>query len=133
MNDKDRKRVYRLKRLVERVPLPADGAGTQSQSLTGTVTFARDMREVKEAHWQITNGMLLDGVNGQVEGWDYEPVDLSLDALERWIDQRSLDQWSFPSGSFLTYKQVYTDLVKQRTPPSETTKEPATDAHSQTL
>ena len=108
-----RKNAHRLNRLMVAlidIPQPLDEGGTQSQSTSGFLTFAKDMREYKAAHRQAVYAMAREGITGWVEGVDYENIDRSLTALEAWVKARETERWM--PGSRTRFKDLYDALAE---------------------
>lgn len=95
MNQTDRKRLYRLKRLIGEVPPPAMGFGSQSATVVGYANYAADMKELIPAIQNVLNDLCLMEMKG-IEEWDYIHPDKSMDAIEKWINKRKKADWTLP-------------------------------------
>lgn len=91
MNDKDRKRLERLSKILDGVPLPA--SGSQSTTIRGMIGFSWDMRAVRAPVREVLKGMCLEGHEEAEPGWDYYDPDLILEGLEMWLGARNCAGW----------------------------------------
>ena len=84
MNMTDRSRLARLMSVWNQIPAPCDGGGTQSASIKGMSSFARDMRVVRP--------MISDCIMA-IARCDVEDPDTELERLERWVETRQMENW----------------------------------------
>lgn len=106
MNRKDKERLRRLYSLMDAVPFA--GGSTASLTVAGLAGYEQDMRAFIPAVRQIMYGILADGLDDWEEGIDYHDPDLSLDALEAWIEKRKCENWQ--EASDYSFRHFYDDF-----------------------
>lgn len=110
MNKKDRERLGRLYQLIDAVPFAS--GGTASLTVAGLAGFEQDMKAFIPAVRQAIYGLLVNGFEDWEEGVDYHDPDLTLDALEAWIEKRKGEQWQGADGD--SFKRFYEDFRDSR-------------------
>lgn len=93
MNDKDRERIGRLRRVLNSIPFAKDGSGTATASAKGFVDFQNDMHAVLPAADRVLEGMIVERYPDFEPGWDYYDPDIILNELEKWLKMRKDQKW----------------------------------------
>lgn len=91
MKQKDFQRLMRLSRILNAIPLPQAGGGTQSATMSGFVSFSRDWRALGRTFGQALIAIARDD---DWQGFTDADADTLLIAMEQWVEARSKEQWS---------------------------------------
>ena len=84
MNGRERAILRRLHTALHDVPLPQDGIGTQSSTVEGFITYAKDAREIHKVGEEI----LYQCLTGE-----FDVAEQQVTILEEWIQQRRAKNW----------------------------------------
>ncbi len=93
MKKREARIVQRVQLVLSSIPLPQDGGGTQSQSLSGFVSYAADMRHVTP----IITAILRQSYMGEDEPGE---VERELSELEAWVVRRKARDWGWENAGW---------------------------------
>lgn len=110
MNQKDRDRLWRLKKVLFAVPFGQDNLKTSTPHV-GALAYQEDMRGVMPYYGKVIEGMIFQSLpNGDFEeGWDYVNPDKLLDSIEEWVELRKSQGWENPG------RNSFRDWYERRT------------------
>ena len=91
MNTKDRRLIYRLMQLIDKIPAGHTGLGGPSIDIGGVVRAHCDFVEARTAMRLFVREI--------IDAGDGNPGSV-VDTFEKWINQRSASNWQGPSPDF---------------------------------
>lgn len=91
MKKTEREILHRIRCLNDAIPLPIMGGSTKSAAMTGYVSFAQDMAEMRPHIEQVWSHLHFQ---------EYEEAKVLLSAIEAWIEMRKGQNWELSPSLF---------------------------------